>query len=139
MVMDRTEATWSQLSEVRRTLEVDIAGLAAQRADAAVCREMEKTLGAMLATDDVGAQVEADMQFHRLLAQATGNPVYVFLLDAMASLLRASREKTIGCGGVEPALRGHRKILNAVRRQDAAAARRAIAEHLEESQRDLGV
>jgi DNA-binding FadR family transcriptional regulator len=38
---------------------------------------------------------------------------------------------------VEPALRGHVKILDAIRRGDAAAARMAMAEHLDESQRDL--
>lgn len=137
MVMDRTEASWSHLGEVRQTLEVHIAGLAAEHATPIDVRELEKTIAAMQATDDIAAQVEADMRFHRLLAQATGNPIYVFLLDALASLLRASRERTIGKGGIEPALRGHAHILEAIRRRDLAAARAAMAEHLEESQSDL--
>jgi DNA-binding FadR family transcriptional regulator len=137
LVMDRTDASWSQVGEVRRTLEVDIAGLAALRGQPNHWRELEKTLGAMQATDDIAAQVEADMRFHRILAEATGNSIFAFLLDALASLLRASRERTIGKGGIEPALRGHRHVLDAVRRHDAAAARQAMAAHLEESQRDL--
>lgn len=137
MVMGRTEATWVHLGQVRLTLETEIAGLAALSADAVQLRELEKTIGAMLATDDVREQVSADMKFHRLLAEATGNPIFVFLLDAMASLLRASRERTIGIGGPEPALRGHRQILDAIRAKDAAAARKAMAEHLGDSQNDL--
>jgi DNA-binding FadR family transcriptional regulator len=135
--MQRTEATWRQLGEVRRTLEVEIAGRAAERIDSVKVRALEKTLAAMQATDDTAQQVAADMQFHRVLAEATGNPVYVFLLDALAALLRTSRERTIGVGGVEPAVRGHRKILAAVQRGEAAAARRAMAEHLDDALADL--
>ena len=137
LVVDRTDASWSHLTEVRRTLEVDIAGLAAVRATPEDCREMEKTIGVMIAADDIRAQVSADMSFHRLLAEATGNPIYAFLLDALAALLRASRERSIGKVGVEPAIRGHRNILEAVRRRDADAARKAMEVHLEESRRHL--
>jgi DNA-binding FadR family transcriptional regulator len=137
MVMGRTDATWFHLGQVRLTLETEIAGLAAASADAVQLREMEKTIGAMMASDDVREQVSADMRFHRLLAQATGNPIYVFLLDAMAALLRASRERTIGTGGIEPALRGHRQILDALKARNAVAARKAMVQHLSESQDDL--
>lgn len=136
-VMDRTEATWTHLGEVRHSVEVDIAGLAAQRGSAVHCRELEKTIAAMEATDDLQEQVEADMKFHRLLAEATGNPMFSFLLDALAGLLRVSRERTIGKGGAGPAIQGHRNILEAVRSRDATAARRAMSEHLKESQTDL--
>ncbi len=137
LLMQRTDATWRHLGEVRRTLETEIAGLAAERIATPQLRRLEMTLAAMQATDDAAGRVDADMQFHRILAEATGNPVYVFLLDALAALLRASRARTIGLGGVEPALRGHRKILAAIQRGDAGAARRAMADHLQEALGDL--
>lgn len=137
LLMQRTESSWAHLGEVRRTLEVEIAGLAAERVTAEQVRLLERTVAAMQATDDADRQVDADVEFHRTLAEATGNPVYVFLLDALATLLRASRVRTIGLGGVEPALRGHRRILAAVQRGEAGAARRAMAEHLAEALDDL--
>lgn len=137
LVMSRTDSTWVHLGEVRQTLEVDIAGRAAERATPTDVRALEKAIALMESTDDRTAQVDADLMFHRLLAQATGNPMYVFLLDALASLLRASRERTIGKGGIEPAVRGHRKILEAVRDGEPSAARAAMLEHLDESQQDL--
>jgi DNA-binding FadR family transcriptional regulator len=77
------------------------------------------------------------VRFHRILADASGNPLFVFLLDALAELLRASRIETIGYGGIEPALRGHRAILAAVENRDAAAAREAMQEHLRASLDDI--
>ncbi len=137
MLMSRTESTWAHLGEVRQTLEVDIAGHSAQRAKQTDIRELEKSIALMESTDDLSEQVEADLKFHRLLAQATGNSMYVFLLDALATLLKASRQQTIGKGGVQPALRGHRNILEAVREGNPSNAREAMMAHIDESQQDL--
>ncbi len=87
--------------------------------------------------EDVTEQIDADVKFHRTLAEATCNPIFVFLLDAMAELLRKSRRQTIGVGGVGPALQGYRAILAAVEKGDPEASSRAMNEHLQASLRDL--
>jgi GntR family transcriptional repressor for pyruvate dehydrogenase complex len=137
VAMQRAEASMLHLAEVRWTLESQIAELAAERMTGEMLVRLRQSIDDLRQAPDVAAQVDADMRFHRILAEAGGNPIFVFLLDALAELLRVSRQKTIGLGGVEPALRGHRAILAAVERGDAAAAREAMQEHLAASLRDL--
>ncbi len=75
-------------------------------------------------------RIDADVRFHRVLAEATGNPVFVLILQALAGFLRESRSRTLNDSGVEQAAAEHRTILDAVRARDGEAARRAMCEHL---------
>jgi GntR family transcriptional repressor for pyruvate dehydrogenase complex len=133
----RSETSLLHLAEVRLALEAEIAAHAAQRALPEQLASLDETLGAMERTPSLADQVEADIRFHRLLAEATGNPLFPFLLDALAEMLRASRLRTIGRGGIGPALAGHREILQAIRAGQAEAARAAMAAHVRASMDDL--
>ncbi len=137
VLMRRTDASLLQLAEVRRPLEAEIAALAAERITPSDISRLEDANQVMRSATDVADQVEADMRFHRVLAEAAGNPIFVFLLDALAELLRASRRKTIGHGGVGPALAGHEQVLAAVRKRNPTAARRAMQAHLQAAKCDL--
>lgn len=137
LVMERSAASLLHLAEVRLPLESDIAALAAERCTPNLIDRLDQMNARLEAAPDIPDMVEADIQFHRILAEASGNPLFVFLLDSLAQLLRVSRQTTIGRGGREPALRGHRKILAAIRRGDAPAARRAMREHVEAALADL--
>jgi GntR family transcriptional regulator, transcriptional repressor for pyruvate dehydrogenase complex len=83
------------------------------------------------------ARIQADVWFHRILAEATGNPVFVLLLETLAEFQRESRQKTLAYSGVEQALAGHRALLEAVRNRDPQTAREAMQEHLRLAARDL--
>src|SRR5919198_4670013 len=62
------------LLELRRILEVEIAGLAAERATAEQCAAMAETIGRMREVADRPEEcIEHDIQFHRLLAEASAN------------------------------------------------------------------
>ncbi len=120
------------LLEVRRILEVEIAGLAAQRATAAQLRALGETIERMQAASDRPAEcIEHDMQFHRLLAEATGNALLPMVLEPIGELLRAARLTTIRNPGIiARSIAGHREILTQVEQRDAAAARQAMQRHL---------
>jgi GntR family transcriptional regulator, transcriptional repressor for pyruvate dehydrogenase complex len=137
LVMERSAASLLHLAEVRLPLESDIAALAAERCSPELIGRLERSNELLAAAPDIPGMVEADIQFHRILAEASGNPLFVFLLDSLAELLRASRQTTIGRGGREPALQGHLAILAAIRTGDAIAARRAMREHVEAALTDL--
>lgn len=136
-LMQRSDASLLHLGEVRLSLESDIAALAAVRITPQQLERLEASVAAMQAADNVEAQVVADVQFHRLLAEATGNPLYVFLLDALAELLQATRQRTLRASGLEAAQVGHQAILAAIQARDAEAARLAMQEHLKASIVDL--
>ncbi|MBM4067975.1 MAG: FadR family transcriptional regulator [Planctomycetes bacterium] len=119
------------LSAVRLPLETTIAALAATTRTADQLERLEKTQ-AVLANPRVSleAHVKADMEFHAILAEATGNPLFQLVLAPIQELLIESRRRTLGRYGSKLAHGHHARILEAIRGGDAAAAEAAMCEHL---------
>lgn len=128
--------------EVRMGIEIESAGLAAQRRNSAqeaqiyeAYADFDRQLGARQATG------KSDFAIHRAIAAATNNPFYVEVLDALGS-------RTIPCDvaspwGTESVLtveyqvglqREHWTIIRAISDGDGQAARDAMRAHLTASQ-----
>jgi GntR family transcriptional regulator, transcriptional repressor for pyruvate dehydrogenase complex len=123
---------YQKVHEIRSVLEAQMAASAAERARPADIREISAALDRMTeAGKDVEMAAQADVEFHRALADATQNPLYAVLLDAIGNALIEVRKQTLMRGSLVSALRSHREILDAVRRGDADAARSAMSAHLE--------
>ena len=137
MLLRRDRASLVNLVEVRRPLESEIAALAAERANDEHLRQLEHAIHELAAAPTLDKRIEADVKFHRILAEATGNLVFVLLLETLAGFLRESRQKTLAYSGLGIALQGHRAIFQAVRGRDANKARGAMQEHLRLAGRDL--
>ncbi len=137
LLLRRNSATLLHVVEVRQTLECRIASLAAELANDEHLRQLERALHDLAAASPLEARIEADIRFHRILAEATGNPVFVLLLETMAEFMQESRQRTLAYSGVEQALVGHRAIFAAVRDHDPIKAREAMQEHLRLAARDL--
>lgn len=129
--------------EVRMGLEIESAGLAAQRRNAAQEAAIQE---AFFEFDRLLAMGEAtgrsDFMFHRAIAAATNNPFYVEVLDALG--MRAIPCDITSPWGTDSLLtreyqvmlqREHLAILKAISAGDAEAARAAMRAHLTESQR----
>ena len=131
---------FSNLVEVREILEPEIAALAAERMTDEHAHTMREAIEIMeTAFDQVEVYVEADLDFHLALAEATQNPLIPALMDSIIDLLREQR-KRIGLvsGGLRRGQGHHKKILEAVVRHDAQAARRAMQDHLRQVREDSG-
>ena len=131
LLLQRSEGSLGHLVEARRPLECEIAGLAAERATPEHVEAAQAAIESLRVAKSLDEQIEADVRFHRVLAQATGNPVFLTLLDTVAGLLRESRRRTIGKHGMGVAVDHHAGILDAIRRRDPAAARAAMGHHLD--------
>lgn len=135
------ESGWGDLLEVRHVLEVAVAQRAAGRAKKADLEAMRESIEAMRLHPDLPqGYVDADLSFHRALAEATGNPLWIALLNSLNDLLRQYREE--GFRGKASALRAadqHQQILNAVTAKDADAAADAMQQHLKRSQQDIKI
>ncbi|MBY0228838.1 MAG: FadR family transcriptional regulator [Gemmataceae bacterium] len=131
-LLRRSEPGLSKLAEVRLPLETAIAGLAARHRDEGQLARMEATQAA-LGDEGAGleAQVKADLEFHAVLAEASGNPFFGLVLSPIQELLIQSRRRTLGEHGARLAFDHHALILDAVRRQDEAGAIDAMRRHLE--------
>jgi DNA-binding FadR family transcriptional regulator len=126
------------LVEVREIMEPEIAGLAATRISDEQIVAMTEAVDLMdTALDNVNVFVEADLDFHLALAQATQNPIIPILMNSIIDLLREQRKRiALVNGGLARGQYHHKKILDAIIRHDSKAARRAMQQHLEQVRKD---
>jgi GntR family transcriptional repressor for pyruvate dehydrogenase complex len=121
-----------EMFEARRVLEIDVAGLAAERATAeqlaAISHEVLEMFGS---EKDPQRFLVHDIQFHRAIAQAAGNPVLAALVDMVADLFYEQRKKSVyRARGVAEAAVHHRRIYRAIRAHDRKQARAEMDAHL---------
>ena len=125
--------------ESRRILEVEAAGLAAERADLATVERLSSSFHAMRRAAErarlsVAAEPlyhQADVEFHKAIIRAAGNrplarmaePIHAALSATFAELARPQLR-------FERGLPEHERILVAIEARDAAGARLAMREHL---------
>ncbi|HLH69387.1 MAG TPA: FadR/GntR family transcriptional regulator [Candidatus Dormibacteraeota bacterium] len=123
-----------ELWEVRRLLEPAVAEFAAARATEEELAEMASILEAQRRKVEAGfLALEEDTAFHELIAQAARNTVILRVMDTLVDLLRQSRERSLQRGDRPVlSLRGHLRILEALRRRDPQAARAEMLQHLRE-------
>jgi len=134
----RSVASVHHLFEIRRPLEMEIAGLAAVRATDKDMDALQASIDEQMESRSVKKQMECDRLFHELLANSTGNSMFKMLLSTVAPLLNASRRTTLSRVGPGRAIEGHVAILKALRDRDAEEARKAMALHLAMAEEDLG-
>lgn len=123
--------TVRQLIEARIPLEVEIVGLAAERASEEEVEAMAEALERVESARDVVDKAREDLRFHDAIARASANPVLRTMLASIGGLmfemmLRSNSDPTIG----EPGVPHHVEILAAIRDRDAEAARARMREHL---------
>ena len=126
------------LVEVREIIEPEIAALAAPRANEENIAAMREAVAVMDgALDDADLFVEADLDFHLALAEATQNALIPALIDSIVDLLREQRKRISNTpGGLERGQFHHKRILEAIIRRDAEAARIAMRDHLRQVRED---
>ena len=132
----------SSLSELRQSVELLSARLAATRASDEEIDELAQILERMAASKNRDEFHETDIAFHRALARASGNPLVSLVLDAVVQLMRDFRQRWFKGHQVrgrtrEVIIDEHRKIFTAVKRRNPAKAAAAMATHLQASPADL--
>lgn len=131
--------------ELRISLETEAAWLAAARRTDEQATELGKALEDILASKETSnASVNADVRFHLLIAQATGNRYFVDILSNLgntiiprARLNSAMLSLDATHSYLERVNREHEDIYTAILRQDQEAARAAMRTHLSNSRERL--
>ena len=89
--------------------------------------------GLFAALDDPRRFLVHDIDFHRTVAAASGNPIIAAVIEMVSTLFYEQRRETAE-HATDRALRDaaglHREIYLAIRGRDAGAARRAMNDHL---------
>ena len=124
----------AELLDVREMIEPPLVRRAALHASPDQIGEMENILArqeAKVRQGELG--IEEDSEFHYSIALASNNSAILKVVDVLMDLLRETRERSLQVEGrQEKSLAGHRRILSALKRGDAAAAEAAMRRHLRE-------
>jgi len=131
--------THSDMYEARRILETEAAGLAAERATSEHLATLAEEVAGLFANrDNPNLFLVHDINFHRAVADAAHNPIVGALVGMVSALYYERRRETAArasANDLRDAAEMHRRIYQAIRARDAAAARRAMNEHLLQASR----
>jgi len=122
---------YHDVHEVRVMLEVQMASVAAERATVADIEAMTAAFESMGRDHGVEATAQNDLSFHREIARATHNPLYLVLHDAIGDSLIDVRRSNMAYGGLEEAMESHGRILERIAAHNSSGARAAMRQHLE--------
>ena len=137
--LEAGDVTSGHILEVRRTLEIEIAGLAAQRHTPEHLAALEHPLTLMA---DPGHSAEEyariDCQFHNALATASRNPLFPIMLGSILEVLVQNRVLAFRLPATrKKALYHHRRVFIAVKTGSVARSRAAMEAHLRETEHTL--
>ena len=118
--------------EAREALEVKLAGLAAARRTDAEMAAIDASIATMEAEVETGDRgVVGDEMFHEALTAAAHSSLLAKLMHEISGLIRETRIESLSQEDRPRAsLEGHRRIAEAVRKQNPQEASRAMADHI---------
>ena len=126
--------TVDDVYEARRILEVGAAGLAAERATSDHLATLaDEVAGLFASLSERQVFLVHDINFHRGIAAASGNPIVASLVEMVSALYyerrRATAERAVD-RDLRDAADAHRQIYQAIRARDVDRARRMMNDHL---------
>ncbi|MEU4396129.1 FCD domain-containing protein [Kribbella sp. NPDC023855] len=124
-----------ELLQARALIEPPVAALAAQNRTAEALERLDERLteaADLIASGNHARLAEVNMDFHRCLAQASGNATLAEVVESVTVVnVREQLEILHIHGDRQADLDEHRAILDAVRAADAELAERLTREHLD--------
>ncbi|MEU5848590.1 FadR/GntR family transcriptional regulator [Saccharopolyspora shandongensis] len=132
LLLRLSQGSFEQLQEIRLVLEVEMSVFAAARRTEqhlAAMREANQRLEK--AVDASGEFLDADLAFHEIIAEASGNPFFSLMIRPVNGFLRDAYRKGTGysfeaCNTVQE----HIEIAEAISAGDPSRARFATENHL---------
>ena len=119
--------------EAREALESKLAGLAAARRTDEDLARIDEALAEMARDIDAGGRgVEGDELFHAAVTTAGHSALLQRLMAEISDLVKETRIESLSQPGrPSESLEGHRRIAEAIRAGDPAAAATAMSDHVE--------
>ncbi len=130
-----------EICEIRTVNETLATRWAIQRMTPRQLKDLEKNV--RLSEDEVRegnprAFVELDAEFHEILARASGSKRLLELCQMLRRhMLRYRIESIFSEENVLRAIRGHKRIMDCIKRKDIQNVGEAIRAHLEQSKKDI--
>jgi GntR family transcriptional regulator, transcriptional repressor for pyruvate dehydrogenase complex len=123
-----------KIDEVRETLELATVEFAAQRASDGDLADIRSTCEELAQATLPEEAARADLAFHRAIAAATGNELFLVLLDSISDVMLEIRLATLhDPERVEVVAEQHARIADALEDRDPTGAVAAMKDHLVDS------
>lgn len=127
-----------EVAELRTGVEIEAAGIAAERASGVQMKKIESAFKAIQQAVRRGeAAVDEDFAFHRAIAEATGNMQFLRFLDFLGRFIIPRQTVHLGENALanrraylEGLQKEHRDIVSAIRARSVTKARAAMRRHL---------
>jgi GntR family transcriptional repressor for pyruvate dehydrogenase complex len=133
VMLETDDVSLIELVEARISLEVPLAGLAAQHATETTAEDLLAAIAEAEGNDPASEVFRiADTRFHRVIASAARNELLRAFTSWTLDVLQPSLIDTIGASiDGDAILEQHRVIQRAIRLRQPAAAQRAMRRHLD--------
>ncbi len=132
LLVEMRHGDLQELFEVRKVLEVEMAGIAAERRSEVDLERMRRAIEAM--DEGIGVAdryIAGDLEFHQAVVAATGNRIARSVMEAIRDVMRLALFEIYRIpGSPERSMEQHRRILEAVAQGDPDLARERVREHL---------
>ena len=131
--------TVRQVFEARLIIEGNLAALAAERGREEQFTALGDEVTDMYATlGDPQAYLIHDVRFHRIIGEASGNPILSAMMETISASFYDTRRTTVaGARDLKESTEVHREIYRAVRLRDAEGARHLMEAHLRRAEEGL--
>jgi GntR family transcriptional repressor for pyruvate dehydrogenase complex len=129
----------AEMIEVRKIIETELCALAAKRAEAEDIKGLEKSLQQMKEhLNNPAAFIHSNQHFHLCVAKAAKNRILEEFIVKIRDLLRTNIATVIQKSAISKRSLGyHRRIFEAIRDSDVSRARRAMAEHIADIEKEF--
>jgi len=128
------------IAEVRETLETRLVEIACERASDEDIKGIMRTHERLSRATDPETAALHDAEFHRRLAVATHNALYLTLIESINATMRTIRVNSFKVEGrLATAIEEHDAVLKAVQARHAVASRAAMTRHLLDSKLFYGI
>lgn len=132
MMLSTNPRGLEELKEIRLLLERGLVMMATRRASA---RDLERLADALRALKDARGDsarfVAADMQFHVVIAEMSGNSMIAAVSKGMLDWLSRFKRDLVSVRGAERlTIDEHERIFKAIKTGDAEAAAKAMEDHI---------
>jgi GntR family transcriptional repressor for pyruvate dehydrogenase complex len=130
-----------QMFEARIILESNLAALAAERGKEEHHAPLAEEVAEMFASLNAPAEyLVHDVLFHRIIAQASGNPILAAIMETVTSSMYDKRRKTVErATDLRESAEMHREIYRAIRLHNPQEARKLMETHLRMAQAAQGM
>lgn len=127
-----TGARLEQVLEARRVIEPELSALATLRLEDDDVARLFELVERMEHAGDERERIDSDIEFHRVVAEGSGNDLLAGILEALTPLTVRPRlwRAVVDTGSVAAQAQQHRTIADAIQARDPEAARAASLVHV---------